>query len=65
MGPTVHILLYGQTLCRQVHGLPKHWGKEHRCIGIDDPKRDKQATCKICRDTMKQIEEEREATHGE
>lgn len=45
---SVHVLVYGHTLCGQVHGVPKDWGPEHRWVGIADWRL--HATCNLCRE---------------
>jgi hypothetical protein len=53
--PTVHVLLYGQTLCRQIHGLPKDWGPQHKWVRVEERA---DATCAMCKEQAETLAEE-------
>lgn len=55
----MHVLLFGNTLCRQVHGLPKDWGPQHRWVRVEERA---DATCAMCKLQADIIAEAMEAT---
>ena len=57
MRVTVHILCYGYTLCRQIHGLPKDWGPKHKWVGFSDMRWPAVATCPTCKEQASRMAE--------
>jgi len=47
---TVHVLWRGTTLCGNVHGLPRDWGRAHAWVGLPDPEWPAHSTCATCRE---------------
>lgn len=52
----VHVLMYGQTLCR-MPGLPNTWSDEHRWTRDWDKDN---VTCGTCKTELERIEQEHE-----
>jgi len=52
MSPTVHVLLFGNVLCGNVHGLPCNWGPGHRWVSVMDRNL---ATCSGCKSAANRV----------
>jgi hypothetical protein len=59
LGPVVHILLGGHSLCNKMTSPPSSWPDGHKWVGVDTLDRSR-VTCSACKQIIKYVEHLRE-----